>query len=142
MIIKNAILCDANGERQGDVEITDGIITKIADNLSGDKIVDAKGAYLLPGLIDLNVSLKDGQLNTARLQQLSKDAIKGGVTTLVLNPDSEPAINNEIVLEFVVEQNFEGAQIKSSICATQEDKALSNIAILLKNGAVAPSVDR
>lgn len=141
MIIKNAILCDANGERQGDVEITDGIITKIADNLSGDKIVDAKGAYLLPGLIDLNVSLKDGQLNTARLQQLSKDAIKGGVTTLVLNPDSEPAINNEIVLEFVVEQNFEGAQIKSSICATQEDKALSNIAILLKNGAVAPSLD-
>ena len=141
MIIKNAILCDANGERQGDVEITDGIITKIADNLSGDKIVDAKGAYLLPGLIDLNVSLKDGQLNTARLQQLSKDAIKGGVTTLVLNPDSEPAINNEIVLEFVVEQNFEGAHIKSSICATQEDKALSNIAILLKNGAVAPSLD-
>ena len=141
MIIKNAILCDANGERQGDVEITDGIITKIADNLSGDKIVDAKGAYLLPGLIDLNVSLKDGQLNTARLQQLSKDAIKGGVTTLVLNPDSEPAINNEIVLEFVVEQNFEGAHIKSSICATQEDKSLSNIAILLKNGAVAPSLD-
>lgn len=141
MIIKNAVLCDANGERQGDVEVIDGIITKVADNLSGEDIVDAAGAYLLPGLIDLNVSLNDGQLNASRLQSLSKSAVKGGVTTLVLNPYSEPAINNEIVLEFVLERKFEGAKIKSAVCATQEDKALSNIAILLKKGAVAPSLD-
>ncbi|MFC2074124.1 dihydroorotase, partial [Campylobacterota bacterium] len=71
MIIKNAVLCDANGERQGDIEILDGVITKIADNLSSDETIDAKGAYLLPGLIDLNVSLRDGQLNTSRLQKIS-----------------------------------------------------------------------
>jgi len=141
MIIKNAVLCDANGERKGDVEITDTIITKIANNLSSDHEVDAKGAYLLPGLIDLNVSLPDGQLNASKLQKLSADAIKGGVTTLVLNPNSEPAINNEIVLEFVLERKLEGAQIKSAVCATIEDKSLSNIAILLKRGAVAPSLD-
>lgn len=141
MIIKNAVLCDANGERQGDIEIIDGVITKIADNLSSDETVDAKGAYLLPGLVDLNVSLSDGQLNTSRLQKISNAAIKGGVTTLVLNPQSEPAINNEIVLEFVLERKFEGAKVKSAICATQDDKALSNIAILLKKGAVAPTLD-
>ncbi len=141
MIIKNAVLCDANGERKGDVEITDGIITKIAQNLDGDRLIDAKGSYLLPGIIDLNVSLADGQLNASKLQKLSNEAIKGGVTTVVLNPDSEPAINNEIVLEFVLERNLEGAEIKSAVCATIEDKALSNIAILLKKGAVAPSLD-
>jgi len=140
MIIKNAILCDATGEREADVEIQDGLITKIASNLEGDDILDAKGAYLLPGLIDLNVSLADGQLNASRLQALSKAAIKGGVSTLVLNPDSEPAINNEIVLEFVLEGKFEGAKIQSAICATQDEKILSNIAILLKKGAVAPSL--
>ncbi len=141
MIIKNAVLCDANGERRGDIEIMDGVITKIADNLSSDEIIDAKGAYLLPGLIDLNVSLSDGQLNTSRLQKVSNAAVKGGVTTVVLNPQSEPAINNEIVLEFVLERKFEGAKVKSAICATQDDKALSNIAILLKKGAVAPTLD-
>ena len=141
MIIKNAILCDANGERKGDVEITDGVITKIADKLSSNEVIDAKGAYLLPGLIDLNVSLPDGLLNAAKLQKLSATAIKGGVTTLVLNPNAEPAINNEIVLEFVLERNVEGAEIKSAVCATIDDKALSNIAILLKRGAVAPSLD-
>jgi len=140
MIIKNAVLCDANGERHSDVEIKDGIISKVANNLSGDHIIDAKGAYLLPGLIDLNVSLPDSQLNASRLQGLSKAAIRGGVTTLVLNPDSEPAINNEIVLEFVLEGKLHGAAIKSAVCATQDDKALSNIAILLKKGAVAPSL--
>lgn len=141
MIIKNAVLCDANGERQGDIEIIDGVITKIANNLSSDETVDAKGAYLLPGLIDLNVSLSDGQLNTSRLQKISNAAIKGGVTTLVLNPESEPAINNEIVLEFVLERKSEGAKVESAICATQDDKVLSNIAILLKKGAVAPTLD-
>ena len=140
MIIKNAVLCDANGERQADVEIDDGIIIKIADNLTGNDILDAKGNYLLPGIIDLNVSLPDGQLNASRLQDLSKSAIKGGVTRLVLNPDSDPAINNEIVLEFVLERKLEGAKVQSAICATQEDKTLSNIAILLKKGAVAPSL--
>ncbi len=141
MIIKNAVLCDANGERQGDIEIVDGVITDIANNLSSDETIDAKGAYLLPGLIDLNVSLSDGQLNASRLQKLSNAAIKGGVTTLVLNPQSEPAINNEIVLEFVLERKYEGAKVKSAICATQDDKSLSNIAILLKKGAVAPALE-
>lgn len=149
MIIKNAVLCDANGERCADVEIKDGIISKIADSLGGDDIIDAKGAYLLPGLVDLNVSLSDRQLNASRLQELSKTALKGGVTTLVLNPNSQPSINNEIVLEFVLECKLEGAKIKSAICATknsdgnsvdEEDKALSNIAILLKKGAVSPSL--
>jgi len=140
MIIKNAVLCDAKGERRSDVEIKDGLISKVGNNLSGDNIIDAKGAYLLPGLVDLNVSLPDGQLNASRLQGLSKSAVKGGVTTLVLNPDSEPAINNEIVLEFVMDRKYEGAEIQSAVCATQNDKSLSNIAILLKKGAVAPSL--
>lgn len=140
MIIKNAVLCDANGERQGDVEVVNGVITKIADNLTGEDVLDAKGLFLLPGLIDLNVSLSDRQLNASRLHELSNSALKGGVTTLVLNPQSEPAINNEIVLEFVLDRRLEGTKIKSAICATQEDKALSNIAILLKKGAVAPSL--
>ncbi|MDF1879993.1 amidohydrolase family protein [Sulfurimonas sp. MAG313] len=155
MIIKNAVLCDANGERQGDVEIQDGIITKIADTILGEDIIDAKGVYLLPGLIDLNVSLLDNLLNTSKLQSLSFSALKGGVTTVVLNPELEPSIDNEIVLEFVLDRKFDGAKIKSAICGTKqvettlqnknitskdEDKALSNIAILLKQGAVAPSL--
>ncbi len=141
MIIKNAVLCDANGERQADIEITDGKISKIDVGLPAEGALDAKGAYLLPGLIDLGVALKDGQLNAKRLKELSASGIKGGVTSLVLDPNSEPAINNEIVLEFVLERKFEGAKIQSSICATQDDKQLSNIAILLKQGAVAPSLD-
>jgi len=150
MIIKNAILCDANGERQMDVHIHEGRIFKIANNLEGVEVFDAKGAYLLPGLIDLNVSLPDKQLNSAKLQSLSLSALKGGVSTLVLNPDCQPNINNEVVLEFVLERHFEGSKIESAISATkqgetaqvgEEDSALSNIAILLKQGAVAPSLD-
>ncbi len=141
MIIKNAVLCDANMHKRADIEIIDGKISKIAENLSGSDVLDAEGAYLLPGLVDLGVSLKDRQLNAKRLKELSQSAVKGGVTSVVLDPNSEPAINNEIVLEFVLERKPEGAKIQSSICATKEDASLSNIAILLKQGAVAPSLD-
>lgn len=141
MIIKNAIVCDANGERQVDVAIENGLISQIGSSLEGSEIVDANGAYLLPGIIDFNVALKDAQLNTSRLESLSSSAIKGGVCSLVLNPESEPAVNNEIVLEFVLERQHPGAKIKSAVCATKDEKTLSNIAILLKKGAAAPLVD-
>ncbi len=141
MIIKNAIVCDAKGERRVDVAIDNGVIARIEPTIEANEYLDAKGAYLMPGIIDFNVSMKDGQLNTSRLESLSRSAIKGGVSSLVLNPESEPAVNNEIVLEFVLERKHPGTKIKSAVCATKDDKTLSNIAILLKKGAAAPLVD-
>lgn len=41
-----------------DVEVKNGIITKIESNLDSDDIViDAKGKYLIPGLINLHVHI-------------------------------------------------------------------------------------
>lgn len=140
MLIINARVCDVNGERQEDVLIENGKIVATGQGLSSDKVIDAKGAFLLPGLVDTNVRLKDAQLNTATLKKVAKEAQKGGVTSLVLAPDCTPSINDSIVLEFIQahQKREERVDMMTTIATVDEDEKLSNIAILLKNGAQAP----
>lgn len=142
MIIKNAVLCDVNKEQKLDIQIEDQIITKIGENLQGDKYIDAQGSYILPTLVDLNTSLPDRVLNAKNITLTSKNALHGGVGHIVLNPDSNPAIDNEVVLEFAQNSlhTLEGASVDLMLNALKEDATLSNIAILLKKGVVAPFV--
>lgn len=140
MLIVNTVVCDINGERNEDVLIENGKIIAVGKGLESDKVIDAKGAYLLPGLVDTNVRLKDAQLNEATLTKVAKEAEKGGVSRLVLAPDCTPSINDSIVLEFVqAHQKRECAvNLMTTIATVDEEERLSNIAILLKNGAMAP----
>jgi len=140
MLIVNAKICDVNGERNADVKIEDGVIVAIGENLSSSEIVDAKGAYLLPSLVDTNIRLQDSNLNAKNTKQIAQEALQGGVGHIVLNADSTPAIDNEVVLEFAQNglSNLEGAKVDLMLNTLKEDATLSNIAILLKRGAIAP----
>jgi len=140
MLIKNAIVCDADGEREVDVRIEDGLITEIGLYLSAEDELDAKGAYLLPSLVDTNVRLLDSALNAKNIKAVSEEAMKGGVGHIVLNADSTPSIDTEVVLEFAQHgvASARGAKIDLMLNTLKEDNTLSNIAILLKKGVVAP----
>jgi dihydroorotase len=139
MVISDVIICDALGQRKGDVRIEEGVITQIGENLSGNEIINASGCYLIPGLVDTDVRLKDSQLSRTNLEKLSTRALSGGVTTAVLSSDTHPRIDNEITLEFVQQHRYlpNGATIESTVGALNESGALSNIAIMLKKGSVA-----
>lgn len=60
-IVKNGRIVDENRDQTGDVLIRDGIIEKIADDISecADTVIDAAGKAVLPGLIDMHVHLRD-----------------------------------------------------------------------------------
>jgi dihydroorotase len=140
MLISNAIVCDAYGEKKQDVRIENGIVVEIGENLNDTEVIDAQGAYLLPSLVDTNIRLQDSTLNAKNIEVISNIAKKGGVGHIVLNADSNPAIDNEVVLEFA--QNgtarLNGAKVDLMLNTLKEDMSLSNIAILLKKGVVAP----
>ena len=141
MLITNAKVCDINGERDVDVRIEEGVIVEIGVGLTAETdTLDAKGAYLLPSLVDTNVRLLDATLNAKNIKCISADAKKGGVGHIVLNADSSPAIDDEVVLEFAQNGvvNASGAKVDLMLNALKEDMTLSNIAILLKKGVVAP----
>lgn len=130
MVIKNAKICDQDGLREDNFTIEDRT----------DTIIDAKGAYLIPALVDLNVRLNDGVLNSKNIKDISLKAKKGGVGHIVLNADSNPSVDNEGILEFAQNglRDAEGANVDMMLNALQNDGSLSNIAILLKKGAISP----
>ncbi|MFT5662139.1 MAG: dihydroorotase [Sulfurimonas sp.] len=140
MIIQNAIVCDVSGERKVDVRVENGVITEIATHLNDGKVLDAKGFYLLPSLVDTNIRLQDSTLNAKNIKTISDEAILGGIGHIILNPDSTPAIDNEIVLEYAQNAlgDLKGAKVDLMLNSLKEDATLSDIAILLKKGVVAP----
>ena len=137
MVLSNIKICDIDGERSANVTIEEGRITKIEQtNEKSDSSL-----YLIPSLIDLNVRVKDDVLNSKGIEELALKAYEGGVKDIVLNPESTPAIDDEIVLEFV--QNNQRVQNSANVHSSfntikSSDSTLSNIAIMLKKGAVAP----
>jgi len=140
MVISNALICDINGERNADVRIENGLIVEIGHNLEDENIINAEGAYLLPSLVDTNVRLLDSALNSKNIKAISDEALLGGVGHIILNADSNPAIDNEVVLEFAQHglEQLNGVKVDLMLNTLKEDMTLSNIAILLKKGVVAP----
>jgi len=137
MVYKNCMLYDGT---KVDIEIKEKTITKIANNIQSTELVDLKGAYIVPKIVDLHVKLKDGILNAPNMKKLSKEARKGGVGHMMIMPQTTPPIDNEVTLEFAQNSIKEIKDIKIDIAinALQEDLSLSNIAILLKKGATNP----
>ncbi len=140
MVISNAVVCDVNGEYKADIRIENGVIAEIGTKLDDSETIDADGAYFMPLLVDTNVRLYDSNLNSKNIKAISDEALLGGVGHVVLNADSKPAIDNEVVLEFAQNglHNLSGAKIDLMLNTLKEDSTLSNIAILLKSGAVVP----
>lgn len=99
MLIKNAILLDRKGRRNGWIQ-TDGS-TIIAtgegepdENIvaSDNVIIDACGAYVCPGLIDSHVHFREPGLEyKATIAGESRAALAGGITTVYDMPNTKPA---------------------------------------------------
>ena len=138
MIFKQVRLTD-NGPLQ-DVLIQEGKITKIASSIHiGGEVIEGNGKWLLPGLIDLNVRLKNDTLNQKHLEMLSHDAARGGVTTCVVMPDFSPRLDNETLLE-LLNAKLSHDRISLLLAApltTKESEKLNNLATLIENGACA-----
>ena len=137
MTISNVKIIDSDKEIYADVTIKNKQITEIKEVQPKSNHKSTK--IIIPSLIDLNVRIKDNLLNGKTMDGVAKDACSGGVFEIALSPESTPPIDNEIALEFIQSHNnsLDGAKFHSIINSTRSDKELSNIAILLKRGAVA-----
>ena len=94
LLICNARLVNEGRIFEADVLVEDGFIGQIAADLSGrraDQIIDARGQYLLPGIIDDQVHFREpGLTHKATIHSESRAAVAGGVTTFMEMPNTVP----------------------------------------------------
>lgn len=85
-----------------DVLIEDGLISAIGRNLGGDEVVDADGAVIAPGLVDLHVHLREpGREDEETIASGSSAAARGGYTSICAMPNTDPVCDNAAVAEKV-----------------------------------------
>ncbi len=74
-----------------------------ADISDDIRVVDAAGALLCPGLIDLRVKTGEpGSEPKETLKSAARAAAAGGVTSIVVQPDTEPPIDDPAVADFIL----------------------------------------
>ncbi|MBC7489604.1 MAG: dihydroorotase [Glaciimonas sp.] len=105
--IKNGHLIDpANGiDAKHDLYIAYGKIVGVGQlpaNFTPDKIIDAIGLIVGPGLVDLSVRLREpGYEYKATLESEMQAAMQGGVTSLVCPPDTDPVLDEPGLVEML-----------------------------------------
>ena len=105
--IQNAQMVDPASARDEicDVWLKDGLIAAIGNDLepcSDTLCVDAGNLVLAPGLIDLKVKTGEpGSEHREDLKSASMAAAAGGVTTMVIAPDTDPVIDDAALVEFI-----------------------------------------
>jgi dihydroorotase len=94
ILILNANIVNEGRIFESDLLVEEGRISKIARDLSyikADTVIDAKGKYLLPGVIDDQVHFREpGLTHKATIYTESKAAVAGGVTSFMEMPNTVP----------------------------------------------------
>lgn len=90
-----------------DILMENGKIKIIAESIteSFDKIIDAKGLYVAPGLVDMHVHLREpGYEHKENIFTGTKAAAKGGFTSVCCMPNTRPVCDNESVVTYIKDQ--------------------------------------
>jgi dihydroorotase len=94
-LIKNARMVNEDSVHETDLLISNGRISKIDQGIvanNGTTVIDAKGAWLLPGMIDDQVHFREpGLTYKAGIWSESRAAAAGGITSFMEMPNTNPA---------------------------------------------------
>lgn len=149
LIIRNAHIVDpANKINEVmDLHIKSHRLVKWGKDLAAEEaeILDAKGLYLLPGLIDMHVHFREpGFEHKETIETGAQAAIAGGFVACVSMPNTKPACDNAQVVKYQMERaNVLNFNLFPAGTLTQgrEGKQISEMAEMKAAGAVAVTDD-
>jgi len=110
---------------QGDVLVVDGVITAVGNKLEapqGVRVVDVAGRIVAPAMFDAHVHFREpGQEHKEDLAHGTEAAINGGVTGVVMMPNTNPAIDSAGVVRTLLDKAAEVSRIPvyTSGCITK-----------------------
>ncbi len=145
----NARLIDPDSKRDepGGLLVRDGLIADLGPHLRrnappGVEVVDCKGHVLCPGLIDAQVFAGEpGAEHRETLKTASHAAAAGGVTTIVVMPDTNPVIDQVALVDFIQRRARDNASVHVHTMAALTKgllgEEMTEIGLLKRAGAVA-----
>jgi len=100
LLLKNGKLVTPKGIVEADVGVKDGKIAKIGKDMTGEEEINCSGKYVLPGLIDAHVHLREpGKTKAEDFKSGSMAAAKGGITSVIDMPNNKPSTTTPKALE-------------------------------------------
>lgn len=147
MLLKNALLCDALKECKADLRVDEerGIISEIGENLapkSAESVLECSGKVILPALIDMAYP-KNQVLSRKNLESLTQKALRGGVGSLLLRPESTPRIDHAAIIELVssldssLSVHFLPSLAPTTLESPESKPKIAEVASLIFSGARA-----
>ncbi|WP_310619514.1 dihydroorotase [Flexibacterium corallicola] len=150
LVLKNARVIDPASKLDtiGSIILSEGKIVaagREAHNQGapeGAVTIDCNGAIAAPGLIDMGVSVGEpGEEHRETLESASQAAAAGGVTTMVIDPDTAPVIDDPSLVDFVLRRARDTAIVHvlpmAALTKGLKGKDMSEIGLLQEAGAIA-----
>ncbi len=151
----NARLVDPERETEvrGGLLVRDGVIAAVGPGVTRDqisaetRIVDCAGDAVSPGLIDMRAFVGEpGAEHRETIASLSAAAAAGGVTSVVVRPDTHPPVDDPAVVDFILRRARDDAKIRIFLSAALtkglEGREIAEIGLLAEAGAIAFSDGR
>ena len=145
-VIKGGSVVLPDGVKNCDILVEDGRISKLGKNFSAEKIIDASGLHVFPGLIDMHVHLREpGYEGKEDIASGSAAAVAGGFTQVCCMPNTNPVNDNAVVTTYI---KYRAQQVNlckvnpiGSITKGEKGEELAEIGKMVKAGGVAISDD-
>ena len=132
----------------GGILIDDGRIIAVGGNVTRDhvggqtSVVDCRGKHIIPGLVDMRVFTGEpGTEYRESLASASEAAAAGGVTTMIVMPDTQPVIDDAAIVDYILRRARDTALVRvapmAALTKGLHGESLSEIGLLKAAGAVA-----
>jgi dihydroorotase len=150
LLIKGGHVIDAKNDRDGifDILLEDGKVTAVEKDIEQacDDIIDAKGKYVIPGLVDAHCHLRDpGFEYKEDIESGTASAAMGGFTSIACMPNTNPVADCEPVIRYILNKAGQDGYVNvypiGAITKGLKGEELAEIGELKFAGAVAISDD-
>jgi dihydroorotase len=138
-------------DAEADVLLKDGVVAKIGKGVAdaapaGARVVDVRGSWVVPGLIDLHTHLREpGQEYKEDIATGTRAAAAGGYTAVCAMPNTVPPNDNRAVSELMVRRAAEVGVVRvypvGAISKGLKGESLAEMGELRDAGCVAVSDD-
>lgn len=145
----NARVIDPANEidEAGGVIVDGGVIKDLGPHFrlnapAGAEVIDCQGHVLCPGLVDMQVFTGEpGNEHRETLKTASRAAAAGGVTTMVVMPETDPVIDQVALVDFIKRRARDNAVVNVRTMAAMtvglNGTEMTEIGLLKRAGAIA-----